>query len=209
MAIGKSAIGNRQLGIGERVFRWVGIHRGPVSAALAAPLVIALLMGGGAPADPLAVPPTARGLLGLVLILAGTAVRLWAMGYRTKTGHFAEDGPYRWVRHPLYVGTLILWLGFFVLAGAPIWGTFLFLLIAAGVHGPQAIFEEEYLRGLFGEAYVSYARRVPRWFPVRPPREPAGRPWTFHRMLRNRALLTLAQAAAILISFKLLVLWRS
>jgi hypothetical protein len=28
-------------------------------------------------------------------------------------------------------------------------------------------------------------------------------------MLRNRALLTLAQAAATLIAFKLLVLWRS
>ncbi len=192
----------------ERVFRWVGIHRGPVCATLAAPLVLALLLGAGAPADPLALPPTARGLSGLILVLAGTAVRLWAMGYRTKTGHFAEDGPYRWVRHPLYAGTLALWLGFFVLAGVPVWGGILFGLIAAGVHGPQVHFEEEYLQGLFGEAYADYARRVPRWLPVRPPRAPAGRPWTLRRMLRNHALLTLLQAGATLAGFKLLVLLR-
>lgn len=205
----QSAIENRPSSILNGVFRWIGTHRGPVSATLAAPLGILLLLGGGAPVDPLAIPLSPRGLAGLLLVLAGTAVRLWAMGYRTKTGHFAEDGPYRWVRHPLYVGTLILWLGFFVLAGAPVWGTILFVLIAAGVHGPQVVFEEEYLCGLFGEGYVAYARRVPRWFPVRPPREPARRPWSLRRMLRNHALLTLVQAAALLVGFKLLVLWRS
>lgn len=188
--------------------RWVGTHRGPVCAALVAPLLVTLVRGGGLPADPLAAPPTARGLTGAVLVLAGVAVRLWAMGYRTKTGHFAEDGPYRWVRHPLYAGTLIWWIGFFVLAGAPVWGTILFALIAGAVHAPQAVFEEEYLRGLFGEHYATYARHVPRWLPVRPPRPPAGRPWTLRRMLRNRALLTLAQGAATLVGFKLLVLFR-
>jgi len=190
------------------VFRWIGTHRGPVCALLAAPLVVTLLRGGGAPADPLAEAASARGLAGAALVLAGVAVRLWAMGYRTRTGHFTEDGPYRWVRHPLYVGTLIWWLGFFVLAGAPVWGTVLFVLIAGAVHAPQAAFEEEYLHGLFGEAYAAYAHRVPRWFPLRAPRPPAGRPWSLRRMLRNHALLTIGQGVATLAGFKLLVLWR-
>lgn len=203
----KSTITNHQSKI-DGVLRWVGTHRGPVCAVLAAPLVLELLRGGGSPADPLALPPSARGAAGGALVLAGVAIRLWAMGYRTKTGYFAEDGPYRWVRHPLYLGTLIWWAGFFVLCGAPLAGGVLFALIAIAVHAPQAAFEEAYLRGLFGEAYAAYARHVPRWLPWRPPRAPAGRPWTARRMLRNRALLTLLQAAATLVGFKLLVLFR-
>jgi protein-S-isoprenylcysteine O-methyltransferase Ste14 len=171
-------------------------------------LIAWLVLGGGAPADPLALRPTGRGALGGALVLAGAAVRLWAMGYRTKTGHFAEDGPYRWVRHPLYGGTLLLWLGFFVLAGDVLWGGLLFACIFAGVHAPQAVFEEEVVCGLFGEAYEAYRRRVPRWLPVRRPRAPAGRPWSLRRMRRNRALLTLLQAAGTLLGFKLLLFWR-
>lgn len=203
-----SAMDGRPPSIGVRMLWWLGTHRGPVSAALVAPLVLVLLQGAGSPVDPLALPPSPRGLTGGALVILGAMIRLWAMGYRTKTGHFAEDGPYRWVRHPLYVGTLIWWLGFFVLAGEPVWGTALFIGIAGAAYAPQAALEEECLRVLFGEAYAAYARRVPRWFPVRAPREPAGRPWVLRRMLRNRALLTLAQGVATLVGFKLLALWR-
>src|SRR5258708_6204824 len=48
---------------------------------------------------------------GLFVALAGEAVRIWAAGHLEKSREVTRSGPYRWTRHPLYVGSTIMALG--------------------------------------------------------------------------------------------------
>jgi hypothetical protein len=85
----------------------------------------------------LARPTFGSCLLGLPIIIVGLAVRFWASGYIGIEGRAREigasrrivSGPYRVLRHPLYIGNFLLvagmlvalrpavWLGMVVLAG--------------------------------------------------------------------------------------------
>ena len=48
---------------------------------------------------------------GLVVALVGEAIRMWAAGHLEKSREVTASGPYRWTRHPLYVGSAIMALG--------------------------------------------------------------------------------------------------
>ena len=73
-----------------------------------------------------------------------------------------ESGSYRLSRNPLYVGLLVLYLGFALLVPT-VWGLLLFpaavLLVLWGAILP----EERFLRERFGASYVEYTHRVRRW----------------------------------------------
>jgi len=57
--------------------------------------------------------PTWRSLTaGLMVALPGEALRIWAAGHIHKSREITRSGPYRFVRHPLYLGSLILGAGF-------------------------------------------------------------------------------------------------
>ena len=49
---------------------------------------------------------------GLALALPGEALRLWAAGHIEKGREITRSGPYRFVRHPLYLGSTLLGVGF-------------------------------------------------------------------------------------------------
>ena len=53
-----------------------------------------------------------RVLLGLGLVFSGLALRSWAAGTLHKRTQLATSGPYALVRHPLYIGSLFMMLGF-------------------------------------------------------------------------------------------------
>jgi isoprenylcysteine carboxyl methyltransferase (ICMT) family protein YpbQ len=48
---------------------------------------------------------------GLIIAVAGEAVRIWAAGHLEKGSEITRSGPYRWSRHPLYVGSSIIAAG--------------------------------------------------------------------------------------------------
>ena len=48
---------------------------------------------------------------GLTIAALGEAVRVWAAGHLEKSREVTRSGPYRWTRHPLYVGSTIMALG--------------------------------------------------------------------------------------------------
>ena len=54
---------------------------------------------------------------GVPFVLAGVGVRVWAVGYLVKTARLTTDGPYAYVRHPLYLGTLLIGIGVLVMLG--------------------------------------------------------------------------------------------
>ena len=48
---------------------------------------------------------------GLVIAAAGEFFRIWAAGHLDKGREVTRSGPYRWTRHPLYVGSSLIALG--------------------------------------------------------------------------------------------------
>jgi protein-S-isoprenylcysteine O-methyltransferase Ste14 len=72
-------------------------------------------------------------------------------------------GLYRFMRNPMYLGHLIFLLGLVILLRS--WaGCALFAIQAVWFHG-RVLEDEARLSQLFGQSYVEYARRVPRWIP--------------------------------------------
>src|SRR5580765_597027 len=61
--------------------------------------------------------PTGRSLLwGSLLAMVGESLRLWAAGHLNKSREVTTSGPYRWIGHPLYAGSLIMGAGLAIAA---------------------------------------------------------------------------------------------
>jgi protein-S-isoprenylcysteine O-methyltransferase Ste14 len=112
--------------------------------------------------------------LGLAMMVMGMGFRLWAVAtlrsffsytVQIKTGHrVIQSGPYRFVRHPAYAGTLLTLVGVgFALQS---WGAVLLIaFVFTLVFGYRIRVEEQALAGSLGEEYLSYARKVKRLIP--------------------------------------------
>ncbi len=108
--------------------------------------------------------PTPKSLsIGVSVALGGLMIRGWAAGHLEKNRQLAMSGPYAHLRNPLYLGTLIVALGFVIAARRWELGL-LFALVFGGVYLPVIELEEQHLRELF-PGYGDYASRVPMLLP--------------------------------------------
>jgi protein-S-isoprenylcysteine O-methyltransferase Ste14 len=102
---------------------------------------------------------------GLALILAGRHFFLVAktniMPFKPAL-HLVTDGPFAWVRNPMYVGFGFLTAGL-AIAFASDWTLVLMLPAAIVLHRGVVLREERYLEAKFGEPYRQYMARVPRY----------------------------------------------
>jgi protein-S-isoprenylcysteine O-methyltransferase Ste14 len=119
-------------------------------------------------------------VVGCVVILAGLAVSMWAQrclgpswvgGIGTARNHrLVTNGPYRYVRHPLYAGMLISGLGVGFVSMDPFYGLGTLLFAVAYILRYPA--EEQALRHKFRRArlqeYEAYIARTPALFPHLP-----------------------------------------
>ncbi len=108
--------------------------------------------------------------LGLPLVVAGEAIRIWASGHIEKTKILATGGPYAHCRHPLYVGSLFIAFGAAV-ASASVW---VVLAVAAYFLAffPSVMREEtDFLAKKFPGEHAAWAAEVP---PFRPRLTPGG-----------------------------------
>lgn len=104
--------------------------------------------------------PTWRSLaMGAVVAAAGEAVRLWAAGHLEKSREVTRSGPYRFTRHPLYLGSTLIGAGVAVAAAswivAVLVAAYLGITIVAAIRA-----EEAHLRDKFGGEYDAYAART-------------------------------------------------
>ena len=106
--------------------------------------------------------------LGAILIVPGLLVRALASGHVRKNEALATSGPYGYTRNPLYLGSLLMGVGFAV-AARSWWVGIVLVVMFVAIYLPVIRGEEEYLRGKFPE-FEEYAQRVPRMFPRIPPR---------------------------------------
>ncbi len=117
-------------------------------------------------------PTPAWILMGIPFLLVGIAIHLWSKGCLHQNGEVTTSGPYRYMRHPFYLGNLFIDVALVLMSGSlllmamlPFWW--------AAVYIPVMQREETTMEGLFGQQYRDYAQRVPRLFPsIRP--VPAG-----------------------------------
>ncbi len=136
--------------------------------------------------------PTWRSLAaGAAVAVVGQALRIWAAGHLEKSREVTRSGPYRWFRHPLYVGSSIMGVGVCI-AGASLIVTGLILLYLAATLHAAIRTEERFLRRKFGAEYDDYCHGVSGT---------AGRPFSWARVLRNkeyRSVLGVGAALALL-----------
>jgi len=112
---------------------------------------------------------------GSVFVMAGLALRAAASGHIRKNREITATGPYAYTRNPLYLGSILMAVGFIVAARNP-WIALATLLMFVMVYLPVIRAEESYLRSAFAD-YDQYAAEVPRLFPrLTPYRPPVGEP---------------------------------
>lgn len=144
----------------------------------------------------LARPTVQSILLGAALVIPGLLIRAVASGQLQKNEQLATAGPYAYTRNPLYLGSLILSIGF-ALAARSWWIVGGILLLFFAIYLPVIRAEEVFLRERFPQ-FEDYARRVPRLFPrVRPPGKGSGT-FSWDLYLKHREYNATLGAAAML-----------
>jgi protein-S-isoprenylcysteine O-methyltransferase Ste14 len=105
----------------------------------------------------LAAPTRTTIAAGLVVAAAGEAFRFWAAGHLNKSREVTRSGPYRFVAHPLYLGSSVIGAGLAVASGravvAAIVAVYLAVTLTAAIRS-----EEAFLRRTFGGDYDAYKR---------------------------------------------------
>ena len=104
---------------------------------------------------------------GLCLIALGMYVRMWASGHVKKNKILATDGPYAYVRHPLYVGNILLLVGF-CFASQWVWSVLLVVGLLWFYYPPAIEYEDRKLRAIFGEEWERWRLNTKALIPTRP-----------------------------------------
>ncbi|WP_214731634.1 isoprenylcysteine carboxylmethyltransferase family protein [Exiguobacterium sp. s195] len=119
-------------------------------------------------------PPTVQRIIGLTFYIAGVSLRYWGILHLRHqfTRHvvvrpedeLVSSGPYRYLRHPLYTGLLLIAFGFSLYFIH--WGI---ALIGAGLTSLALLYririEEGMLIRHFGQSYQSWSKTRKRLFP--------------------------------------------
>lgn len=130
-------------------------------------------------------------LQGYLVVLAGMAIRIWANGYvgdkkvnRTQKdkgqapiGKLVTAGPYAFVRHPLYLGTLLIAFGLSITA-ANIWLGIVIFAVLAAVYQKKMNEEDALLAGECAE-FEDYRSAVHRLLPSLKPYGRRQGKWTW------------------------------
>ncbi|OFW42680.1 MAG: hypothetical protein A3J29_10335 [Acidobacteria bacterium RIFCSPLOWO2_12_FULL_67_14b] len=130
----------------------------------------------------LATPTWASLAIGAPVAVLGESLRLWASGHLEKSTEVTRSGPYRYTRHPLYLGSSLIGIGFAAgarhLVVALVIVAYLVSTLTAAMRS-----EEAHLREKFGDAYDAYAEKRAA---------PMDRPFSWARAIRNREHHTMA-----------------
>jgi protein-S-isoprenylcysteine O-methyltransferase Ste14 len=124
-------------------------------------------------------------IIGLVFVACGEAIRVWAVGYLQKNRILVTNGPYGYVKNPMYIGTILITAGFCLMANAIYVLVLAFLGFIFYYLPHKRRVERRRLRTRFGEAFMAYDREIDDYMPrLRPYEKPRGE-WRFERIFEN------------------------
>lgn len=112
--------------------------------------------------------------IGFFISICGEIIRLISVGYTgltTRSKNVQSDilvtnGPYGYVRNPIYLGNFFISLGVVISANTFFpWFIILYILLFSIQYFFIIRFEEEFLKERFAENYMKYIRNVPSFFP--------------------------------------------
>lgn len=119
--------------------------------------------------------PTASSFLwGILVMIIGEMVRFWGVAYAggaTRTRNvgastLVTNGPFAHVRNPLYLGNMCIYTGAAIISNTWLPWLIFIIWIFFGVQYHLIVkLEEEKLQELFGNSYLEYKNKVPRFFP--------------------------------------------
>jgi protein-S-isoprenylcysteine O-methyltransferase Ste14 len=132
----------------------------------------------------------------LAVSLSGLLVRALTIGYtprgtsgrNTSEGQVAESlntrGIYGMVRHPLYVGNFLMWIGLVMYLGS--WGFTVIVALSFWLYYERIMFAEEaFLRRKFGQSYVDWSLKTPAFIPRWGGWQPAGVPFSLRNVFKR------------------------
>jgi protein-S-isoprenylcysteine O-methyltransferase Ste14 len=145
----------------------------PPPLLFVSPLVAAAALESVVPRPIFAGGGMASMLGGLVVVAAAVALGLSSVASFRRmqttilpagrpTTSIVDRGAYAFTRNPMYLAMALAYLGLMVVLNT-LWALGAFPVVVAVVDRLVIRREERYLAGKFGEAYVSYCRRVRRW----------------------------------------------
>lgn len=151
--------------------------------------------------------------LGIAVVLPGEALRLWANGYvghrkvnathrgrdDRRVGQLITAGPYAWVRHPLYLGTMLLGVGYCIIVGN-LWLDAAAVVFFLTVYRRKMTEEENLLREEIGDVYRRYEAAVPRWLPFRRRYADRQGQWSWRGLAASKEWKTVIWVIVILIA---------
>lgn len=118
--------------------------------------------------------PRAFFSVGITMMLLGVALRQWAISLLGRhfavtvrvlaNHHLVQSGPYRYIRHPAYAGSLLTLVGLGVVLRSWL-AALAILLIFTAAYSYRIRVEEALLAQELGEEYVAYRRRTKRLIP--------------------------------------------
>ena len=122
-----------------------------------------------------AAPTVLSMVIGFAVVFLGETIRFWGVsfvGAETRTTgtvggtYLVTNGPFAYVRNPLYVGNMLLYAGIGIMSMA-LFPWLLFIAVAWFYVQYYLIVtrEEEYLAGRFGDEFAEYTRHVRRFLP--------------------------------------------
>jgi protein-S-isoprenylcysteine O-methyltransferase Ste14 len=136
---------------------------------------------------------------GTAVALAGEGIRVWAAGHLEKSREVTRSGPYRWSRHPLYVGSAFLGVGVAIAGNSAVAAAAIVLYLVVTMTAAVRT-EEAFLRARFGAEYEEYCRGAGT---------ASERPFSLARVWRNREYRAVAGMAAVFAILVLKTLLRS
>jgi protein-S-isoprenylcysteine O-methyltransferase Ste14 len=121
--------------------------------------------------------PTPYNFLGLVILLPALVLETWTLITFVKKGkgtpipleatqHLITEGPYRYVRNPMEIGTTFITGGLAIVLGSY---TLTFMFIITALHSikysSESGIEDKEMTARFGQEWLDYKARVPMWIP--------------------------------------------
>ena len=195
-------LSTQSLNLQQRVLDYLVARRVRITAVIAVGLVVKILLSRLTPhslwnlRDP-------KSLIGFAAIVVGVGMRSWAAGILKKNAVLATTGPYACTRNPLYLGSLLVLVGFTVLLNIEME----FVVVSgplAAVYLVQVLHEERVLNERFGKSWARHCATVPRFLPRRLSAAPLAT-WQAQNWLGNREYRAFT---AVLLGLLGMELWR-